>query len=287
MKILKFLAYAFGFIAYGLLCSCIALSISNEDIVSKIESNLGDNFGDFMSGTIGIFLAFVSTIFLFITFKAQQKQSKEAKDDAFRARFEGTFFNMLSMYYNVRAEGDKQIRQFSKCGSNNMSEFYVKFKEYYRGALNRNNNFSSAMNALEENYIQETKFQTALYDLGNLYDEYVDEQGCNAGFYFRYVHNLISFVLKHWEGNPEDIHTYLNFIQAEMSDEELGLLFYDCISNKGQDKNHQYRFKQNLDDNSFLENISENTLLSRTHYKLFPKTNFRFLNDDERKLVVR
>ena len=287
MKVLRYLAYGFVFIAYGLLCSYIALCIKDEAIISKIESNFGDNFGDFMSGTIGIFLAFVSTIFLFITFKAQQKQSQEAKDDAFRARFEGTFFNMLSMYYNVRAEGDKQIRQFSKYGSNNMNEFYVRFKEYYNEALNRKNDFSSSMMALEEEVIPETKMKTALYDLGNLYDEYVDEQGGNAGFYFRYVHNLISFVLKHWEGNPEDIHTYLNFIQAEMSDEELGLLFYDCISNKGQDKNHQYRFKQNLDDNSFLENISENTLLSRTHYKLFPKTNFRFLNDDERKLVVK
>lgn len=285
MKVLKYLAYVFVFIAYGLLCSYIALCINDEAIASKIESNLGDNLGDFMSGTIGIFLAFVSTIFLFITFRAQQKQSKEAKDDAFRARFEGTFFNMLSMYYNVRAEGDKQIRQFSKCGSNNMSEFYVRFKDYYNEALNRKNDFSSAMIALEENTIPETKIKTALYDLGNLYDEYVKEQECNAGFYFRYVHNLISFVLKHWEGKSEDIHTYLNFIQAEMSDEELGLLFYDCISNKGQDKNHQYRFKQNLDDNSFLENVSEQTLLSRTHYKLFPKTNFRFLNDDERKLV--
>lgn len=287
MKVLRYLAYGFVFIAYGLLCSYIALCIKDEAIISKIESNLGDNFGDFMSGTIGIFLAFVSTIFLFITFKAQQKQSKEAKDDAFRARFEGTFFNMLSMYYNVRAEGDKQIRQFSKYGSNNMNEFYVRFKEYYNEALNRKNDFSSSMIALEEEVIPETKMKTALYDLGNLYDEYVKEQECNAGFYFRYVHNLISFVLKHWKGQSEDIHTYLNFIQAEMSDEELGLLFYDCISNKGQDKNHQYRFKQNLDDNSFLENISENTLLSRTHYKLFPKTNFRFLNDDERKLVVK
>lgn len=54
----------------------------------------------------------------------------------------------------------------------------------------------------------------------------------------------------------------------------------------GQDKNHQYRFKHYLDDNSFLENISEETLLSRAHYRLFPKTNFSFLNDDERKQVI-
>ena len=46
MKILKFLAYTFGLIAYGLLCSCIALCINDEAIVSKIESNLGDNLGD-------------------------------------------------------------------------------------------------------------------------------------------------------------------------------------------------------------------------------------------------
>lgn len=166
-----------------------------------------------------------------------------------------------------------------------MNEFYLKFKDYYNQTLSENKDFALAMKALEENNIYETQQKTALYDIGNLFDEFVKEQGCNAGFYFRYVHNLVSFVLRHWKGKMEDIHTYLNFIQAEMSDEELGLLLYDSISNKGQDKNHQYRFKQNMDENSFLENISEQTLLSRSHYKLFPKTNFRFLNDDERKLV--
>lgn len=287
MKVFKYFAYTLFLIAFCLFCSYLIICQMDEKVLSVIIANLGNNFGDFMSGTIGIILTFVSTLFLFITFKAQQKQSQESKEDAFRARFEGTFFNMLSMYYNVRAEGDKQIEQFSKCASNSMSMFYVSFKEYYGKVLEENENFASAMKALEETKILKTKYETALYDLGDLYDEYVKMQGCNAGFYFRYVHNLISFVLKHWAGKPDDIHIYLNFIQAEMSDEELGLLFYDSISNKGQDKNHQYRFKQNLDDNSFLENISEQTLLSRTHYKLFPKTNFRFLNDDERKLVTK
>lgn len=287
MKYLKFFAYILVIVAFCIASSYITLCIIDENLRKEIVCNLGNNIGDFLWGTIGIILTFVSTLFLFLTFSAQQQQNKEAKEDALRARFEGTFFNMLSMYYNVKAEGDKQIGQFSECSAKNMSEFYGKFKEYYRNTLSNNKDFASAMKALEGKDIQETKYKTALYDLGNLYDEYVEKQGCNVGFYFRYVHNLVSFVLKHWEGKKEDIHTYLNFIQAEMSDEELGLLFYDSISNKGQDKNHKYRFKQNLDDNSFLENISEQTLLSRTHYKLFPKTNFRFLNDDERKLVAK
>lgn len=287
MKYLKFFAYILVIVAFCIASSYITLCIIDENLRKEIVCNLGNNIGDFLWGTIGIILTFVSTLFLFLTFNAQQQQNKEAKEDALRARFEGTFFNMLSMYYNVKNEGDKQICQFSRLGSKSMSDFYVGLKRYYRDTLSNDKDYVSAMKALEEKDIQETKYKTALYDLGHLYDEYVKEQGCNAGFYFRYVHNLVAFVLKHWDGKKEDIHTYLNFIQAEMSDEELGLLFYDSISNKGQDKNHKYRFKQNLDDNSFLENISEQTLLSRTHYKLFPKTNFRFLNDDERKLVAK
>lgn len=57
----------------------------------------------------------------------------------------------------------------------------------------------------------------------------------------------------------------------------------DCISNKGQDKKREYTFKENLDKYHFLENISEYTLLNRCHYKIFRKTVFRFLNDDERR----
>ena len=285
MRILKILAYVLLAVAFVVTAFCIAWCIKDARVVDFITNNLGHNIGDFLSGTIGTLLTFVSTIFLFLTFNSQQKQFKETKSDSYRTRFEGTFFNMLSMYYNVRAEADKQINLFTKGKSKNMSDFYKGFKEYYLTALSINPDFASAMHYMEGNDILKAQLQTALYDLGNLYDEYVKEKKCNAGFYFRYVHNLIAFVLRHWKESSEDIHTYLNFIQAEMSDDELGLLFYDSISNKGQDKKHRYKFKQNLDDNSFLENISEQALLSRVHYKLFPKTNFRFLNDDERQLV--
>lgn len=286
MRSLKFLAYILFYIVIIAITSYVTICMTNTTIYEKIIYNLSTNIGDFLWGTIGIVLTFISTVFLFLTFKFQQSQYKETKDDAFRARFEGTFFNMLSMYYNVRGEADKQICKFSKYESKNMSDFYVRFKDYYHEMLDGNRDFSMAMSELDKNEILETKYNTALYDLGKLYDEYVKVQGCNAGFYFRYVHNLVYFVLKHWKGKKDDIHTYLNFIQAEMSDEELGLLFYNSISNMGQDKNHQYRFKHYLDDNSFLENISEETLLCRAHYRLFPKTNFSFLNDDERKQVI-
>ena len=143
--------------------------------------------------------------------------------------------------------------------------------------------FAHSMELFRQDDITDTQYKTAVLDLGRFYDSYVQEQGCNAGFYFRFIHNLVSFVIEHWKDSPQDIHKYLNFIQAQLSDEELALIFYDSISNLGLDKQHKYTFKENLDKNSFLENLSSDVLLAREHYKVFPRTRFRFLNADELK----
>lgn len=139
---------------------------------------------------------------------------------------------------------------------------------------------------LKDNY-QKTELETAMYDLGHAYDEYVESQGCNAGFFFRYIHNLITFVIHHWGGEKQkDVAIgYLNFIQAQLTNEELALLFYDSISRNGIDKKRVYTFKENMDEYSFLENIPEFILANRNHYKIFTHTMFKFLNDDERKNV--
>lgn len=283
MRFLKFLAYILFYIVIIAITSYVTICMTNTTIYEKIISNLSNNIGDFLWGTIGIVLTFISTVFLFLTFKFQQSQYKETKDDAFRARFEGTFFNMLSMYYNVRGEADKQILQSSKLKSKNLKEFYQGYQAFYNKELAESKDFADAMKIFEEDKILETQYKTAVYDLGNLYDKYFQIQGCCVGFYFRYVYNLVAFVLTHWKDNFNDIHTYLNFIQAQMTDDELALVFYDCISNKGQNKERNYTFKKNLDKYHFLENISEYTLLNRCHYKIFHKTIFKFLNDDERR----
>ena len=80
----------------------------------------------------------------------------------------------------------------------------------------------------------------------------------------------------------EYIHKYLNFIQAQMSNEELALIFYDVISHYGLDKNFTHQFKDIIDEYGFLENIDAETLLDRRHHIIFHRTRFRFLNRDEK-----
>ncbi len=114
----------------------------------------------------------------------------------------------------------------------------------------------------------------------------MSHSGCSIGYYYRYVHNLINFVLRQWCGdqNRDNRKQYLNMIQAQMSDEELGLVFYDAMSCHGLNKMSVKAFKRKLDDESFLENIGEMSLLSRNHHQLYRSTMFKFLNMEEKKL---
>lgn len=233
----------------------------------------------------GLVLTSVSTLLMAFTFFMQMGQFRHTQKDSFRTRFEGTFFNMLSIFYNVRSETNKSIQQSSLLNSESLKDFYDSFKDEYKHEVETNKSFKEAVALLHKSDILPTQYETSLNDLGAFFDSYTKKQGCNAGFYFRYVHNLILFVIEHWKNSEKDIHTYLNFIQAQISDEELALLFYDSISKKGEDKSHRHTFKENLDAYSFLENITDNILLDRCHYKLFPHTVFRFLNEDERKEV--
>ena len=275
--------------------SCVVLLVyyifqysTYTSVKEAIISQLSTNFGDFVSGTIGTILTFISTLFLFVTFRVQQVQFAKNQSEAYRQRFEGTFFNIMSMLYQVRTEVNQQISLNSKDKSKNLFDFYYSFVKFYNQKIDKESDLKSSMTILLKDNCQKTELETAMYDLGHVYDEYVDSQGCNAGFFFRYIHNLIIFVIHHWKDkeHSEDAIDYLNFIQAQLTNEELALLFYDSISRNGMDKKRVYTFKENMDKYSFLENIPEYILADRNHYKIFSHTMFKFLNDDERKKVI-
>lgn len=286
-RILIWLSAILGILAFYMFGTYIILYIVCPELKQKLFEQLSSNIGDFMTGIVGVPLTLVSTFCLFVTFFLQRKQFKESHNDAYRTRFEGTFFNILSMLYNVRTEVNRQICASSRTQCSDMGGFYHELKNYYVQTLRCNKSFAQSMDLFRQDNITRTQYKTVVLDLGNFYDEYVQKHSCNAGFYFRFIHNLVSFVIEHWKDNPQEIHKYLNFIQAQLSDEELALIFYDSISNLGLDKQHKYTFKENLDKNSFLENIPSEVLLAREHYKVFPNTRFRFLNADEMKKVFK
>lgn len=256
-------------------------SQAEKEIVTQMK--LG--FGDLIAGTVGILLSFAATLFLFVTFKEQRKQSSENHIDAEKDRFESTFFNLLSMLYQVRENVNKEIALCTNNGMKSIKEFYNGFKVYYLEQADTEEQ-KEIMTYLSKSQLNIVEHENLECYLGKLYENYIRIKACNVNYYYRYVFNMINFVIGQWEHankGETHVHKYLNFIQAQMSDEELALIFYDVISHYGLDTNYSHQFKEMIDTYGFLENINPNILLDRKHHIVFPKTKFRFLSIDEKE----
>ena len=78
---------------------------------------------------------------------------------------------------------------------------------------------------------------------------------------------------------------YINLLQAQLSDEELALIFYDAISKLAENKEGFQGFHDLLDETHFLENINQLVLLDEKHFYFYPKTPFKFMSREERNNV--
>lgn len=286
------LAAAWFFIIAAVLAGlCLIWSgISGKPTLEKVQSTIlfqmKDSLGDILSGTLGICLSFSATLFMIVTFREQRKQHVEQLRQANRERFENTFFNMLAMFQDVRANVEKHLE--TKQNVKSLEDYYSGFIRFYQG---RKKSPEVAMidNLLSDKDLSRVDLEKAEEGLGRIYYEYSSDHNGSIGYYFRYVHHMINFVIDHWgrtKAEEADVRRYLNLIQAQMSDDELGLIFYDAISCHGLSRNYDKVFKNNLDIYGFLENISQDALLNRNNHKIYQSTVFRFLNAEERSAKI-
>lgn len=73
-KIILCVAGILGFVCVVIFFYYIYQYSTFTDVQKAVKSQLSSNVGDFISGTIGTILAFISTLFLFVTFRVQQVQ---------------------------------------------------------------------------------------------------------------------------------------------------------------------------------------------------------------------
>lgn len=65
MKVFKILAYILAIFALCTIVFYVTLYFSDSVVCLAVKNNLSKNIGDFLWGTIGIILTFVSTLFCF------------------------------------------------------------------------------------------------------------------------------------------------------------------------------------------------------------------------------
>lgn len=250
------------------------VNVKNADF-----SALNDGFAGLSWSIIGVFLLYLTLHYQRVDFKDSEKTNN-------KQRFETTFFNMLSMLNQIRDSMTRAIANKQQVSGYMYIEHCI--NDLKRGYTNIKKS-SQAINDIENQVsnneiVNSVDIEILRDEVKKVYEEFYSRNHAYIGHYFRYIYHIVEFVITEREKSG-DIELYLKIVQAQLSDNELSLLFYNCLSKYAEKKdNREPRFYNNLDKYGFLENVDSDSLLSRNHHILYPQTNFKFLNSDEKEM---
>lgn len=252
-----------------------------------IDSKTASELGGFLSGFVGIFWSAAGVIFIYATFNAQKLQNE-------KQHFENQFFNLISTYHSLVdktnykdlkdgvAEGrdfiskvlkeykasywdDSAYKQLIRQEKKHVPEVKQYFEKYNIAKININHTFQ-AIDGVPQlgNYIETSSKElfVALYCL--VYEKYQSK----IGHLFRFLYNIFKFVIEEREKYGDDAK-YISFIQAQLSNDELGLLFYNSISPYAKSSTGEEKFKNWLIKYDFFQNIGKDTLIDESHLKFY------------------
>ena len=294
--LIKTLLYFFLLIGFGLLVA-VFLTIWKEDRIAidrTIDWNYAKNLGEF-SGFIAISWSVLGVLLIYLTLNYQKTQFKANSDFIEKQQFETTFFNMLNVLFNIKQAIKGSVKSLSDSSSNRYQgqEFVeaalLHFREIYfdnYNVLPANSPIKVIIGKVKENsQLTATEVLILKEDLNSIYLNFYGNYHSELGHYFRYLFNLMKFTINH-RTKFGDENDYINLIQAQLSNDELALVFYNAISDNGLNSRRESRFYDWLEKYKFLENIDSRSLLLREHHVIYKTTAFKFLNSDERKLKI-
>ncbi len=177
-----------------------------------------------------------------------QKLQLIKQDEVLRLQnFENTFFQLLKLLNDIINSIDRHNRDGDVTrGRDCFNSFYQHLRDYYTHVKRQKESHDELLH-IRHSYAQ-------------FYEDYQSE----LGHYFRTLYNIIKFV-RNSDIPNKTFYTYL--VRAQLSSQELLLLFYNALSNLGSEK-----FKPLIEEFALLKTVPLNLLLDReTHYSLYER----------------
>lgn len=185
----------------------------------------GDSFGALTSLFTGLGLVgVITTIYL------QHIEIKRNKEAFQQQQFEGIFFQLLRLHCDIIASMELNTNQAK--GRQCFSYYIIELEGKMQSAFN---------NSPE-------KFDA-------FYDCFYNKHQATLGNYFRLLYNIVKLV-KRTDGI--DKYFYTNLVRAQLSSDELKLIFYNCLSTWGIEK-----FKPLIEEFALLKAIPVDGILDK------------------------
>lgn len=198
---------------------------------------------------------------------------KKAVEDMYKS-LEGTEGKILSEYDVDHQEGVIKEKKY-KAGKPSLKvNSTEKTKNQFTFSLNKEYQETEILQL--ENFFRE---------FSEKYSDFYFHHQSFLGHYFRYIASIVSFVNENHKSFKDQKERctqeckYIKLLQAQMSNDELGLIFYYGLSKHGRTPSEISSLWKLLDQYGLFEEISVSTLRATWHTQLYPQTRYKTLGE--------
>ncbi|CAK1742370.1 Phage abortive infection protein [Vibrio crassostreae] len=240
----------------------IQMIFSNDVSEVSKRAMFGDSYGSLNTLFSGLaFAGIITSIFLQSQELRETRAEIKAQKEEFELQtkamnkqvFETTFFQLLQLHNEI-----VQSLQIETGFSTNRK--LVHGRDVF--SILFNEKFVS-QDYEHEYYHQFDDSEDFSDDLNGHYLKFHRVYGHLVGHYFRNIYQILKYVD---QSTVEDKKFYSNLIRAQMSDYELGLLFYNCISDLGNTK-----FKLLIEEYEFFEHLHSLSSIEEHEIRMYVK----------------
>lgn len=218
----------------------------------KLDFYNTGQIGDTIGGIMGPFVAIAAAILTFLAFWIQYKANEQQRKDIALERFESNLFELIHIQQDI---------------TNNLIFMQEETTNHIKGRdvfqfFYENYNFG-----MDEQYDKQTPIIVGVKTLmeHQNVDKYTDlkELGC-LDHYFRHLYRVIKYIDDSKVIDDKQKCGYTSLVRASLSQYELIMLFYNCLSSNGAKK-----FKPLIEKYAIFNNIRKDLLAKEGHYNLY------------------
>jgi uncharacterized membrane protein len=198
-----------------ILLALIAFYLKAHAKLSSGKIGAYGTLGDYFGGISNPILAFITFTAVLFTVYLQLKQSHESK----KLNFEGTFFNMLTLFVTTRSKLKYKGFEGEECFEQIIEDHFLTKKIFEN---------SSPLTAPDER-----KFKAISSSLDSAKTRYTNFNKNNnqyLGHYFRTLYRVLK-IIDCSNLDLEDKISYSRILRAQLSTDELSLLFLNGLKN--------------------------------------------------------
>jgi len=197
----------------------------------------GDSFGILTSVFSG--LAFAGVIW---TVLSQLEELSITRDQLKNQGIENAFFQMLRLHNEMLNEIDLSDKSAQGIIVTTGRDVISVFRDRLRTRFHK-------INASERDLSEKEKAEKA-------YDNFWQQHQSELAHYFRFLFNLFRFV---YESESDKKDLYAKLVRAQLSNQELALLFYNCLSPQGAN------FMKYAEEYALFDNLVSKDLIIPDH----------------------